>query len=190
MSRGPLPDPERRRRNSPTIPTTDLPISGRKDDPPDVPEGYELGLAGGTWWQWAWRLPQACAWDDGSLYAVARRARLEDDLLALEDAGHLSSVLDDMLAEAVTTDSPLELKNRLRSLGMTFQRLKRLAGGSTSIMKEMRELDKRLGLDPKAIPELRWKFVDDGEEAPAPESTSKPEKKKGGSRRSRLSVVK
>jgi hypothetical protein len=182
---GPLPDEKRRRRNAPTIPTTELPASGRQTDPPEVPASYEFGEAAQAWWDWAWHLPQACAWDDGALYAAARRARLEDDLVALEDADHLSSVLDEMLAVAVMEESPLELKDRLRSIGLTMGKLKSLAGGSTSLMKEMRELDNKLGLNPEALAKLRWKIHDDGEEAPA----KKPAKKKNA-RRSRLSVVK
>src|SRR5687768_7619732 len=85
---GPLPEPEetRRRRNAPTIPTTELPLAGRTEDPPDVPDTYVLRAAGVAWWEWAWRLPQACAWDGGALYVAARRAQLEDDLVVLDDA--------------------------------------------------------------------------------------------------------
>lgn len=70
------------RRNAPTIPTTTLPASGRQAPAPTSP--YELGTAGHTWWTWAWATPQACAWDDGQLYAIARRARLEDAMAAAE----------------------------------------------------------------------------------------------------------
>ena len=120
MSRGPLPNPNRRRRNAPTIPTTSLPAGGRKGRAPKVPAGYELRDAGAAWWRWAWSLPQAVAWDDGSHYALARRAQLEDTLgaVAVDDA-----------------------RSRL------------------SLLKEMRELDRRFGLDPKAMAELRWTIV-------------------------------
>jgi hypothetical protein len=74
---GPLPSPNARRRNAPTIPTTDLPAEGRKGRAPACP--YKLGKAGAAWWRWAWKLPQACGWSPGDLYVVARRARLEDD---------------------------------------------------------------------------------------------------------------
>jgi hypothetical protein len=74
---GPLPDPASRRRNAPTIPTTRLAASGRSDPAPACP--YDLGEAGSAWWAWAWALPQALAWSVGDLYAVARRARLEDE---------------------------------------------------------------------------------------------------------------
>lgn len=183
---GPLPDPKRRRRNAPTIPTTELPASGRKGDAPEAPASYEFGMAGQAWWDWAWSLPQACAWDDGALYVAARRAQLEDDLLAFEDADHLSSVIDDMLAEAVLEESPLNLKQRLTALGFTLKKLKSVAGGRVGVMKEMRELDNRLGLNPKALGDLRWTIVDDGEEAtPAPRAN-----RKRADRRGRLSVVK
>src|SRR4051794_7690915 len=182
---GPLPDEKSRRRNAPTIPTTDLPVSGRQDDAPEPPETYELGLAGQAWWHWAWQLPQACAWDDGALYVAARRAALEDDLLALDDADQLSAVLDEMIAEAVVEDDPMNFKTRLVQLTLTMRKLKSLAGGRVGVMKEMRELDNKLGLNPEALAKLRWKIVDDGKEA----APRKPAKKKDD-RRSRLSVVK
>lgn len=103
---GPLPNPQRRRRNAPTIQTTVLPAAGREGPAPESP--YELGEDGRRWWEWAWRTPQATKWGAGSLFAVARRARLEDE--------------------------------------------KQVA----AVLREMRELDKRLGLDPKALAELRW----------------------------------
>jgi len=76
---GPLPKAagQRRRRNAPTIPTTKLPAGGREGQPPKCP--YQLGRAGRAWWTWAWHTPQAAAWSDGDLFALARRARLEDD---------------------------------------------------------------------------------------------------------------
>lgn len=73
---GPLPDPNRIRKQPGAIPTTTLPAEGRTAPPPACP--YDLDLPGQRWWEWAWHTPQACAWDDGSLYAVARRAQLED----------------------------------------------------------------------------------------------------------------
>jgi hypothetical protein len=82
MSRGPLPQPGARRRNAPTIQSTSLPADGRKGRRRSA---RTRSAPGTRWWRWAWRLPQAAKWDDGALYAVARRAQLEDDLAALED---------------------------------------------------------------------------------------------------------
>jgi hypothetical protein len=141
MSRGPLPNPNARRRNAPTIPTTVLPAGGRKGPAPRVPATYKLMTAGKAWWRWAWSLPQAAAWDTGSHYALARRAQLEDTLAAL--------AVDD-------------------------------ARGRLSILKEMRELDRRFGLDPKALAELRWTIA---EEAPAEQKQTAP------AARPRLAVV-
>src|SRR4051794_21308778 len=76
--RGPLPTGTAIRANKPTIPTTQLPASGRSGPVPDPPALYELGPKARDWWQWAWSTPQACGWDDGSLFFVARRAELED----------------------------------------------------------------------------------------------------------------
>lgn len=154
---GPLPNPNRRRRNAPTIATKNLPAKGRKGRLPKPP--YELGDAGLAWWKWAWRTPQSTQWDQGALYAAARRAQFEDDIEALASVESLdvSELLDD--------DG-----TRLKALIM---RLKRLAGGYVTVAREMRELDKRLGLDPKALEELRWHIAaeDDDEAAPAPQDT-------------------
>src|SRR5689334_856280 len=114
---GPLPNPQARRRNAPTISSTDLPREGRRGAAPKCP--YPLGDAGRAWWAWAWALPQATRWDVGSLYFVARRASLED-----------------LNAE--------EFK--------------------APVQKEMRELDNRLGLNPKAMADLRWRVADGAEE--------------------------
>jgi hypothetical protein len=87
---GPLPKTNARRRNAPTIPTTDLPAAGWKGPMPAVPAGYELGESGSAWWAWAWRTPQAAAWSPGDLYGelqVAREARELDDRLGLTPKG-------------------------------------------------------------------------------------------------------
>lgn len=162
MARGPLPSPDARRRNAPTIPTTDLPAAGREGPAPDCP--YELGDAGLAWWEWAWATPQAAAWDPGSLYVVARRAQLEDDVAAIEFV-EASDLLADLL------DGSDEAVKRVEwMLGV----LKRSATGKSTLMKEMRELDERLGLTPKALAALRWKIVgtrDESPESPAPSSS-------------------
>lgn len=159
---GPLPNPQKRRRNAPTVPATTLPASGRKGRPPNPPKAYALGDAGRAWWKWAWTTPQATAWDQGALYAAARRATLEDELATL---GELEDrvQLEDLLAGA----EPEAVQRVEWALGL----LKRSAAGSVSLMKEMRELDKRLGLDPKALAELRWTIV---EEDGTPQEKPKP----------------
>lgn len=100
--RGQLPTGTAIRRNKPTIPTTTLPAEGRQDPPPDIPATYTLGASGLDWWQWAWRTPQACAWDDGALFVVARRAKMEDIVAGLEPGESLAAIretreLDDRL---------------------------------------------------------------------------------------------
>lgn len=142
--RGPLPKPadQRRRMNTPMIPTTSLLVSGRKGAAPKVPSGYVLGAAGRAWWKWAWALPHALAWSDGDLYIVARRAVLEDQLALLSrspgsfDLSELNST--DLLAYART-----------------------LLGADDKVKREIRELEDRLGLSPKAFAALRWSIVDD-----------------------------
>jgi hypothetical protein len=146
MPRGPLPNPNARRRNAPTIPDTVLPASGRAGEAPGCP--YDLARAGSAWWAWAWSTPQASKWDAGALYVVARRAVLEDELaaLALFDADEFS------LRDLLSGSDPEAVSRVEWAIGT----LKRLASGSTGLMREMRELDNRLGLNPKAMADLRW----------------------------------
>lgn len=96
---GPLPDPNKRRRNAPTIPTTNLPISGRKDPAPSVPGWVSLGELGQAWWDWAWTTPQACGWGVGSGMesVIARRAALQDDLHAAETSREQVAIAGKML---------------------------------------------------------------------------------------------
>ncbi len=159
---GPLPVPGARRRNAPTIPTTTLPASGRIAAAPECP--YDLGAEASAWWAWAWALPQACAWSDGDLYVIGRRAVLEDDLAALNLIDGLD--LDDLLAGA-----DVEATQRVE---WALRTLKGSASGSLAVKKEMRELDTRLGLTPEALAKLRWKIIDDGGRDVTPEPTVKP----------------
>lgn len=152
---GPLPNPNRRRRNAPTVPTTELPASGRKGRAPNCP--YTLGPDGTGWWRWAWTLPQAAAWSKGDLYVVARRARLEDDIGTL---GFAELGLTDLLDGG----DP----NAIRRVEDALNTLKRLCSSKLAIEKEMRELDDKLGLSPKAMAYLRWKIVDDEPKASTP----------------------
>lgn len=182
MARGPLPNANSRRRNSPTIPTTTLPAAGRKGRPPKVPNGYNLGKVGAQWWKWAWSLPQALAWDAGALYVLARRAQLEDDL----DAIKLSDDLDvaDLLAGAD--------EEAIERVTFALSLMKQQAAGKLAIAKEMRELDKVLGLTPKGLADLRWEIVGDEPSDQPKAASGKSGKKKGkkGDARSRLTVVK
>lgn len=153
MPRGPLPNAARRRQNQPTLPTRQLPARGRKGRPPNPPAWVELGESGSAWWKWAWRTPQATAWDEGARPVVARRASLEDDLAAV---GQVES-LD--MSDLLDADSERAFKNVVR-------RLAGLVGGRLAILKEMRELDDRLGLTPKAMGQMRWSIqVDEVAEA-------------------------
>lgn len=156
---GPLPDPNKRRRNAPTIATTELPAAGRKGRPPALPNHYTLRKTGRAFWKWAWKLPQATAWDKGALYVVARRAQLEDDLQVLENVGDITVALG------------LEENEAARELEWVFGRLKGIASGRNQVMREMRELDNRLGLNPKAMSDLRWSIAE-------PEPTKRSKQKK------------
>lgn len=156
---GPMPNPNRRRANAPTIPTTNLPSAGRPGRAPAVPLPCKLRTAGLQWWRWAWKTPQAAAWDPGSHQIVARRASLEDDLAALHDVEGLDYL------ELAETDSA-------RAVRAAVARVSALVTGRLAITKEMRELDDRLGLTPKAMAALRWKIVDTEPEAKATGSRS------------------
>lgn len=145
---GPMPSSNPRRRNAPAIPTTNLPATGRTGRPPAVPPTCKLGPNGLLWWRWAWRTPQAAAWDPGSRQTVARRASLEDDLAAIEDIKAL-----DLLAFAYDDETAQAVR---RAVG----RVAALVTGRLAVLREMRELDDRLGLTPKAMAALRWKIVD------------------------------
>lgn len=158
---GPLPDPNARRRNAPTIPTNTLSAKGRRGRPPKCP--YQLGDAGTRWWRWAWGLPQATRWDKGSIYGLARRAQLEDELAILESFGEGASELYDLLAGADD--------EAIKRVEFALRTLKRHATGSITLMREMRELDNRLGLNPKALAELRWEI---GAEVDAAAPQSRP----------------
>lgn len=144
---GPLPDPRRRRRNAPTIPTTGLPVGGRTTPAPRLPAWVELGPAGRAWWRWAWRTPQAAAWAAGHEGMVARRAALEDDLAALGAVESLD--LLDVLGEDA------------RALKAELVRLAGQASHRLAVHREMRELEDRLGLSPKGMASLRWEIVAD-----------------------------
>lgn len=154
---GPLPDKNARRRNAPTIPTTNLPISGRTDPAPDVPEWTTLGTAGVAWWKWAWSTPQACAWGvaAGMESWIARRASLEDDLDALAEVEGLD------FGDLMSAESAREFRD-------VVSRVAALATGRLQILKEMREMDDRLGLTPKGLAALRWQIVAGRAEPAAP----------------------
>lgn len=160
---GPLPSKNPRRRNAPTIPTTTLSARGRTEPAPRCP--YNLAATGRAWWDWAWSLPQALAWSDGDLYAIARRARLEDSVATLgfgEDHLDLADLLNGADPEAV------------QRVEWALAMLKRAATGQLALEKEMRELDGKLGLTPEALAKLRWTIVDDGKDADAkPEPAAK-----------------
>ena len=145
---GPLPDPNRRRRNAPTVPTTTLTPEGRTDPAPEPPSWCELGKAGQAFWEWAWATPQALAWGThvGMEAWVARRASLEDDLAAL----HAVEGLD--FTELGSDQADREFR-------MVVQRVAAMATGRLPILKEMREMDDRLGLTPRGMAQLRWQIV-------------------------------
>lgn len=91
---------------------------------------------------------------------VARRASLEDDLGTLEFVHNLDMLDDEFQSE------------KAKALRDAIQRLAAMATGRLAVMREMRELDDRLGLSPKGLAALRWVIVGD---EPAPVSTASPD---------------
>lgn len=180
MPRGPAPHKNKRRTNADAIPKTQLPAGGRKGRPPKVPEAYKLGKAGAAWWRWAWGTPQATGWDPGALYVLARRAQLEDDLDAIKLNDELEVV--DLLAGAA--------EEAIERVTYALSLLKQQGAGKLALEKEMRELDKVLGLTPKGLIDLRWEIVSDEDAKPktTPEPAAK-EDKKNKDRKARLSLV-
>lgn len=172
---GPLPDPNRRRTNTAAIPTTNLPAGGYTGEIPECP--YDLAAAGTAWWEWAWRTPQAAAWDPGSLYSLARRAQLEDDVARL---GFGEDMLD--LADLLAGANPEAIRNVEFALTM----LKRSATGKLAIEKVMADLDDKFGLTAKGLAALRWTIVPDVDGA---SDKPKPASKSSGDRRSRLTLA-
>lgn len=148
---GPLPTPNPRRRNAPTIPTTSLPASGRSGKAPRVPSWVTLGKAGRAWWRWAWKTPSAAAWGAGMENIVARRAALEDDLAALAEVEGLD------LIEVANGENVMDARRVVSTVAQ-------LATGRLQIMRHMVDLEDRLGLSPKAMAAMRWTIVDDSKE--------------------------
>ena len=181
---GPLPAHDKRRRNAPTIPTVTLNASGPSTPPPEIPKWVTLHKAGSKWWKWAWRTPQACGWGTnvGFESMVSRRAMLEDDLDALEQAN----------TDVVEQAELLDLLEQGESIRWMFQRLAGMSSGRLAIMKEMRELDDRLGLTPKGLAALRWVIIEDPEgmaeveEAAASAAADQAEEDELAARRARL----
>jgi hypothetical protein len=148
-----------------------LPLDGPEDAPPKCP--YSLGKAGRKWWKWAWKLPQAVAWDDGAVYFVARRAQLEDDLAAVDEPEDLVERIEASILRILDSEDPEDVPERLNYLGLLVGKLKSLGAGRLAIAKEMRELDNKLGLNPKAMADLRWVLEspsEDEDSAPAQEA--------------------
>jgi hypothetical protein len=132
----------------------------------------DLGITGSAWWKWAWKTPQAAAWAPGHESLIARRASLEDDLAALAavESLDLLDVLDEETAAAFKA---------------VIQRLAGLVGGRLAVLREMRELDDRLGLSPKGMAALRWEIVGD---AP-PEAAAKSNDEVSDRRRRRAKML-
>lgn len=162
---GPLPDPKRKRRNAPTIPTTELPQSGLAAKGISIPAApSSLGRVGKAWWKWAWSTPQGAGWGVGcgAESLLERRSSLEDDLAAITQVEALD------VADVAGADWA-EVKAVVNHLAA-------LATGKLAIMREMRDIDDRLGLTPRGLAALRWTIVADPEPEQSTGQTKQAEK--------------
>ena len=84
---GPLPKPDeqRRRRNAPTIPTTNLPVSGYRGPIPEPSE--ELGDDLSAKYEELWRSPMGAAWHESDADVVVELVRLRRATSKLLDRG-------------------------------------------------------------------------------------------------------
>lgn len=149
---GPLPTDGARRRNLP--PSKDI-LEPRTGRAPKIPRRYQLGDAGLDYWKRAWKWPQATKWDTPSMVdAVARRAQLEDYAAAIELVDHVD------LEELLTAGDDEARREALRNLDWALNKLRSLATGVVGLMKQMDQLDDRLGTTPKAMAQLRWSIAE------------------------------
>ena len=88
----------------------------------------------------------------------------------------------------IESEDPEDVPERLTYLGLLMAKLKALAGGRVTYLKEMRELDKVLGLTPKAMLDLRWEIVDPQAKEGEQKGSGKPAKK-SADRKARLKLV-
>lgn len=165
--RGPIAKPatKRVRRNKPTVPTRALPAGGFPGPYPRIPRGVELGEAGRTWWRWAWRTPQAAAWDAGTHVALARRAQLEDLAAALDQVHGLD------ISDALSLARCSEITNALKTLRWLVQQLASLAGGRLAVYAKMLDLDRQFGLTTRSFYDLHFEIVPDAEPKAEPAET-------------------
>jgi hypothetical protein len=161
--RGPLSKPaaKRVRRNQPTVPTRALPASGFAGPYPRIPKGVELGEAGRIWWRWAWRTPQAAAWDAGTHIALARRAQLEDIDAALDQVEGID------VSYALSLAREGEVVDAIQTLRWLVKQMAGLAGGRLAVYAKMLDLDRQFGLTTRSFYDLHFEIV--AEEAPKAE---------------------
>ena len=130
---GPLPkdDAERRRRNAPTIPTTDVPASGYAGDIPEPVE--ELSELAHRYYVKAWSSPAAAAWLTIGVEAevVAEWALLKADVSAIRRAGEVPApaLLSQLkaLADALYLSPLARAKGRIKVVDDDVEELE-LAG--------------------------------------------------------------
>jgi hypothetical protein len=128
---GPAPNPEARRRNA-RVGTVKLPAKGRQGDAPPWPVGWSPSRRMDAIWSDLWATPQASAWERGTFTRVV--ARYVDCLVHLER--DLDEIEDPKVYAALLT-------------------------AQTKLLPEVRQLEDRLGLNPKAMRALLWEVAAD-----------------------------
>ncbi len=128
---GPPPNPNARRRNV-RVGLVRLPAKGRDGDVPEWPVGYDPSGKERAIWAELWSTPQAVAWEQlGYLRSVARYVTLD-----AAASRSLDNIDDPKLYAAMLANQ-------------------------TRLLPELRQLEDRLGLNPKAMRSLMWEIADD-----------------------------
>lgn len=112
---GPLPNESalRRKTHAPTIPTTNLPVSGYRGDIPEPTIPFEAGSVAGALYAKAWRTPEAASWHESDADIVAEWAGLKALVLTkLRDGEEPSSA---MLGQIQSREDRLLMSTLARS---------------------------------------------------------------------------
>lgn len=128
---GPPPNPNARRRNA-RVGVVLLPAKGREGEPPAWPVGFNPSRRMDAIWADLWSTPQAVAWERLAYTRVV--ARYVDCLVQLER--DLDEIDDPKVYVA-------------------------MLAAQTRLLPEVRQLEDRLGLNPKAMRSLMWEVAAD-----------------------------
>lgn len=138
----------------PTIPQTSLPDQGYQGEIPDPIrplDGYAK-----VYWDWAWSTPQAAMWDKGTAGAVTTLSEIHRDIEALESMSGIASKMSfyDLLECTDPSMGPVA-----KQLGDLFGGLLKMVTNKKGLVAEARSYESVLGLNPKAMSDMRWKVL-------------------------------